>query len=292
MAFAAHPAKITKRVLPRQRAIFVAADRVEDKMARRIRAEIRDLQADVNLSEVAKLVQVADEEGEVYRALNAKGTEGIATAVSEELATGMEAGGKIAAKELGRVVVLDMTRPHLNKWLENHTGELITNIGKTSREAVKVTLRDGILRGRHPTRLARDLRDNLGLTAPQAKAVARRRASLLADGVSQGRVDQIVGQYTDKLIKQRARVIAHHESMDAVNRGRFELWKQLVDEGALPENVQRIWDTAADDAVCDICAPMDQQKRGLGEAFEGGDGSVIGGAPAHVGCRCTERIAD
>lgn len=293
MAFAAHAAKVTKRVHPRQRAVYTVADRVEGQMARAVASELRAMQGTVKLAEVARVVQGADPEKEVYRTLDVDGgIESVATKVVGEMPDGMTAGARLAGKEMENVVVLDLHRPHVQRWLKRHTGQLITRMGRTTREAVSVTLRNGIKRGLHPSTLAKELRGQLGLTKPQAVAVARRRMALEAQGVAQGRIDQITEQYTKRLINYRARVIAHHESMEAVNRGRFELWKQLVDEGALPEDVQREWITSRDDAVCPICGPMHGQKRGLAEAFEGGDGSVIGGAPGHVGCRCTESLVD
>ena len=286
--FAFHRAAITKRVRPKQRAVFTEAKRLEADMTRAIVAEIRALQGDVSLKEIAEAIGVASPD-EVLELLNAQGTAGIGTSLEPKIVEGAATGAKLASKELGQVVVLDMRRPHFNRWLKDHMGEMIKQTTGTSIDALNVTLRDGIKRGRHPMNLARDLKGSIGLTEPHAKAVARRRAQLLADGMPEAQVDKVIARYREKLLRYRARNIARTEAHTAINRGRKGLWDQLTDDDAWPGDKPPLqsWLTSLDEMVCPICRPLNGQRRPLG-----GSWGPVEAPPRHPSCRCTVVLVD
>lgn len=283
MPFAFHRSKLAKRVRPQQRAVFTESERIRKAMVQAVRDEVRAMQGGVKLQEVAQLVQVADP-AEVLELLNAQGVKGIGTSLEPHMVDGAAGGARIAAKELGQVVVLDMRRPHFRAWLKGHVAELVKQTSGTSMDALKATLKDGINRGRHPMKLARDLRSSIGLTEPHAKAVAKRRAQLLADGMSNEKTESIVERYRTKLINYRANNIARTESITAVSRGRKELWDQLSADDAWPGKKPPLmsWSTSLDEMVCEICAPLNGQRRPLNGRWDVGDAP-----PAHASCRCS-----
>jgi hypothetical protein len=168
---------------------------------------------------------------------------------------------------------------------------MVQGIAEGSRAALREVLREGVLRGRHPANLAKDVRDTIGLNKRQAEAVIRRQTALAARGVAEDRAAVILDKYRERLLKQRARMIAHTESMEAVNHGRRELWDQLIEEGAMPEGQLQQWETGEDDAVCEICEWMAAQEPvPVGQPFVTPDGGAIDHPPSHPGCRCVSRL--
>lgn len=86
--------------------------------------------------------------------------------------------------------------------------------------------------------------------------------------------------------KDRARLIARHETMNAASIGQRESWSQAVDAGLLDEGSKRTWIVTGDDKTCPICEELDGATADLDGEYPGG----YEGPPAHVACRCTEGI--
>jgi SPP1 gp7 family putative phage head morphogenesis protein len=276
---------IEKRVIPKQRAIFIAAARLKGNIAKQLVKAFLAMQGDIPMDSLVRIIRSASHD-EIFELMNASGIEAITSGLAEELNAGVSTGGSLAAKELKKVAVLDLTRPRVAKWVAEHSTELITNIGKNSREAIKHVLGEGINRGRHPLRMAKDLKRSLGLNDRLAKAVMNRRLSLEKADMPLTKVDKIVKKYSEKLLKYRAELIARTESMTAINQGRLDLWKQLEEDEAFPDPMEQEWLTSADERVCPICGPMNGQRRAIGESFEGSEGSVDA-PPIHAQCRCS-----
>lgn len=281
------PKYLEKRVHPRQRALYREAGKIEGDIAKHLLKALKGLQGRVPLTELARVIPRASLD-EIFSVVGSDGIEIAASAITEELAGGIIAGATTAAKEAGKVVVLDMLEPNVQKWLKEHTSELVKGISKTSRAALKRTLQEGIARGRHPARMARDLKRVLGLTERQGAALSKYWGALEKQGVPLDKIERRVQRYADRQLKYRAQTIARTESMTAVNRGRLQLWDQLVEDGALAETTAQEWLTSDDERVCPICAPLDGTKAKLGETFEGG----FEAPPAHPNCRCTTVLVE
>lgn len=223
----------------------------------------------------------------VLAASSVQDIEDLIVPLTLQLRQGLAAGGEAAAEALKLRATLDMGRPHIAAWLRDHAGETIKGMTDTSVGAVKAIVRDGVLRGRHPLKMADDIQGVIGLTEPQANAVLRRRRALEAAGASPEKIEATIERYAAKLAKQRAQVIAQTESMTAVSRGRFELWGQLQEQGALEVDQLQRWETGEDEATCFRCGPMNGQKRKLGEPFEVAGGGEVHHPPVHPRCRCS-----
>lgn len=121
--------------------------------------------------------------------------------VDQAILTAYEAGGiatitampVIKTPELGRVIVrFDVRNPRAEAMLREHSSDLITRIIDDQRNAIRVSLTEGLASGQHPRATALDVvgRINpvtsrreggiLGLTAPQERYVARAREELLS----------------------------------------------------------------------------------------------------------------
>jgi len=104
-------------------------------------------------------------------------------------------------------------------------------------------------------------------------------------------IDKMVEAYARKYRKYRSETIARTESLRATNAGVTAAWDQAVTggkvDGAL---VRRLWITATDERLCEICAPIPglNPKRGveLSKPFATPKGPIQQ-PPAHPNCRCT-----
>ena len=285
MTFAFHKArKPSRRARAKQKAVFVESEKLEQGMARTILDEVKALQGEAKLKDIARLISEAPPE-QVLELMNEQGVLGIGTSLEPQLVQGASAGAKTAAAELGKVVVIDMRRPGFQSWLSTTMGNLVKDTTGTSMDALRTTLTDGIQRGRNPLKLAKDLKQSIGLTDPHAKAVIRRRADLIAQGVSEARADELTERYREKLLKLRARTIARTESLQAVNGGREQLWQQLVEEGAFEEGQEKEWLTAGDERTSEEHAAWEGMKVPVGEDFP------QGAPPTRPNCRCTVVLA-
>lgn len=146
----------------------------------------------------------------------------------------------------------DRTNPRAKEWVNEHVGELIDDMSKSTRERVK-DLVERTVDGEFDTH---DLAD---------------------------RITELIGD------ESRAETIARTETMAASNGGQREAWAQAVDDGLLNGDEKEEWITTPDGDTCDICQPMDGVTKPLGGKFNV-DGELIDGPPAHPRCRCTTAL--
>ena len=112
-----------------------------------------------------------------------------------------------------------------------------------------------------------------GITKTSRKALQTQLANWIESGEAlpdlARRLETIYGPV-------RAEMIAVTEATRAYAEGNTKTW------GISDVVEARRWNTANDDDVCRICAPLNGEVRKLGEAFTGG----IENPPAHPRCRC------
>lgn len=146
-------------------------------------------------------------------------------------------------------LVFDGTNEDAIDWADKHAAELIKGISDTSRERI-------------------------------ADAIT----GLLETGGYDEAYDEILAAVGDK---DRARLIARHETMMAAAEGQRLSWDLAVEEGLLTGDERRVWIVTDDDKLCPLCEPLDGVEADLNGEYpdDGGDGP-----PLHVQCRCTEGI--
>jgi hypothetical protein len=109
--------------------------------------------------------------------------------------------------------------------------------------------------------------------------------------VSQVDIDRITARYSDRLLQLRGQTIAVTETNAATNAGRIEAMQQLVErEGLRPQQVRKIWATAADERVRASHMALHGDSVGLNEPFANGlmyPGDLSGPASEVIGCRCS-----
>jgi len=122
----------------------------------------------------------------------------------------------------------------------------------------------------------------LQLTRQLAQTTTPRIQKLIAEWIRNGEPfymlrDRIMDGYF--FSASRAETIAVTEVTRAFARGNLAAWEQSgVTDG-------KKWQTAVDELVCPICAPLHNKVVGLGNQWTTRDGG-ISSPPAHVRCRC------
>jgi len=210
-----------------------------------------------------------------------------------------DAGEKMAEEGItpavGEPFFFTPTGRRIDEWIQTRGGELITNLTVQQREAVRAIIRHYTVEApSSPDELARVLRPVIGLTKRQAVAVQKLEEALIAEGLPRSVIQKQVNNYAEKLLRYRSESIARTELSFAWNQGQHESVAQASEKGYLPDTsrIRKVWITAEDEMVCDICAPLNGVTVGFEEIFsfrnernEIQEVSFL--CPAHVRCRCS-----
>lgn len=233
----------------------------------------------------------------------------------------------------------DGRHPLAEQWNNRAGARLVTEVTDSIKESVRTVVQDGLTMGRDPRKVALDLVGRInratgrreggvvGLTSQQSGYVVNARKELedlsstyfkrtlrdkrfdriiakaIRDGkpLPQADIERITARYSDRLLAYRGQVIARTESLQALNAGRDEGIRQIIEKGELaPDAVTIIWQAAPDRRTRDSHASMNGQRVPQGEAFvtpngyrlrHPGDTSL--GAPASetIQCRCNVRYS-
>lgn len=198
----------------------------------------------------------------------------------------------------------DLTNPRSIDYIDGHTARLVREVSAESRDAIQAIVRqgftggiempDGTLRNLTVPEQARRIRQVIGLTERQGRAVIRYADRLLADGsVRADRIDGLVDAYAERLLRLRAETISRTETIDALSQGQQLLWEEAREQGFLdPERMVKFWIITPDDKLCaKICAKMTGQRAyaEIDEPFATPVGPKMG-PTAHPNCRCAASL--
>lgn len=187
----------------------------------------------------------------------------------------------------------------IQNWTTTHGAEWVTNISDDQREAM-VSMIDRAATGAWTgDELARAIRPLIGLTKLQALAnlnyYEHLKASLLTDNptmketTAAKRARDAAAKYAAKQHRQRAYTIATTELAYAYNKGADDGIIQAQQQGFIGK-VERVWSTAYDDGVCEICSALEGQAIDMDGEFDFKGKSLYAGQkktpPAHPRCRC------
>lgn len=219
--------------------------------------------------------------------------------------------------------VFNVANPALAQYAERNTARRVREVSASVRQTIVEIVRDGAVRGDNPITTARRLRDDIGLTRRQWRAV-RNFDRLLQDGDPQAldralrdrRYDsrlralvrgerdltdeqrlRMVDRYRERFVKYRAETIARTESTRAVSGGSQVYLEQQVREGVIdPRQIRREWiytrDSKTRDAHVQVPS-MNPDGVALTERFMTPLGALRfpgdpdGAAENTINCRCT-----
>lgn len=268
------------------------AEKQEPDLRRGIKRAVKTVKDAVVLSTLA--TAITDENKE--QALAATQIQLLADELSEPLMGGviaaLFAGANLARTELPTAIqaaggAFDPLEDAIQTWIRTNGARQVTQISGGSEKAIKSIISEMIASGGSARRAARQIRDVIGLTVPQQKALANQRAAMEAAGATKDVIERTLAARGNKMLDERAFSIARNEAFTATSQGRQMYWNQLVTRGVLDPTTLRKWITAEDERVCPICRPMHNQVRKLNESFTKGTGGTTLTTPAHVTCRCS-----
>lgn len=261
-----------------------------------LRVAIKDSVRKVKDSIVLATLTAALNEGDEDEAFAATKIETLEEELSAPLTAGviaaLLAGGDLGRSELppslqAAGAAFDPLEDSVQAWIRSNGARQVTQISGGSQRAIRNIIGEMIDSGTSARRAAREIRDVIGLTVPQQKALAKQRIAMAEAGATKEVIERTLAARAESMLDERAFAIARNESFTAVSQGRQMYWNQLVDRGVLDPETLRKWVTAEDERVCPICRPMHNQIRGLNEPFEKGTGGTTLTTPAHVTCRCS-----
>lgn len=211
----------------------------------------------------------------------------------------------------------DLANPNTTKFLQRYDFDLIKQIGNDTREAIRGVVQHAFQYGGHPREQARQIREMIGLTDDQAKAVQRFRTELeegdraalrrglrdrrfdptlnralgsVGEGLDADQIDVMVTRYSEKMLAARAENIARTETINAAQAGQQMAWEQAADKGLLSRTkLRQGWLVTPDDRLCIYCAvipEMNPEGVPLGGYFQTPLGPVQR-PTLHPKCRCS-----
>jgi SPP1 gp7 family putative phage head morphogenesis protein len=303
------------RMLPKARRAFLdAIQAIKDGVA------LREIANAIERGDAGQVIAILDVQGKLEAAANGAGLATGVRSLREVIQQTYAAGAAAAIRELPERISLELAFDLLNQravnFLRTYSFSLIREISQDTALAIRNVVLGAFQQGGHPYAQAREIRDLIGLTESQARAVDtfRRalesreadqirqalerglrdkrfdptlRSALEGGSMSQEQIDRMVSRYYERALAYRAETIARTETIRASMAGEHEAWRQAAEQGLLDTaRTRRIWITAHDERVCPVCQPLNGVQVRLGEPFTGG----IDAPPAHPRCRCSVGI--
>lgn len=283
--------KIPKYKRPFYRSIHEIADSRTAKVRRQVIEAFTSVQSDAKYNQLIRAIDNQSLEG-IVDALGINALDREMIPVIDTLRETFVDAARETQKDLPKAVQqglrFDMLNPRTVDYLRNRSAKLITNIDENTRKGIRRMLADGVSQGLTPAAIARQLRDNIGLTERQTIALDNYRRMLIAEGRNPAQVKRMVDGYGKRLLRARATTIARTETIAASNQGQEEIWHQASEQGLLSTKAKKRWIVTPDDVLCPICKEIPSINKGgvpIGALFQTSSGPVES-PPAHPNCRC------
>lgn len=185
---------------------------------------------------------------------------------------------------------LSSVNPLATAWAEAQAAQLVANVSGQVKDTIRAWIAMGNDQGIAPAVLARRFVDDrvFGLLPRQVTAIGRFRQSLIDSGLTGDALERRVSRYTKAQLRRRAKTIAHHETLSALNNGQQGLWQEANRRDLLPAGTKRRWLATLDEFLESICEALHGTEVGMDEPFPGG---IMVPPEAHVGCRCSMALA-
>ncbi len=195
--------------------------------------------------------------------------------------------------------IFDAASPEAVRVAKLVAAKLVREVSNETRIAIRQAIVSMLQDQRLPIEAAREILGTLssqgirvggvaGLTRKQRAAVRNFRDNLQNIGMNPTLVAAKTRKFAEKMLRDRASNIARTETMNALNTGQLEAWKQQQKSGLLAKNASKEWIVTPDDRLCQICAPLDGEIVPINKQFSIG----VDAPPAHPRCRCSHGVAD
>jgi len=182
-------------------------------------------------------------------------------------------GGKVAYGALGLDPrSFDIVNVEAIRIADKITANLVTNITKETKDAIRLRVKEGIKAGKNYYTIANELRRFIGLNTKQSNRLAIYRVDLITKypTMSVSDLNRRLSVFSSRLHRERLETIARTETARAQNHGYVTT---LSNEG-----VKRFEFSAAPDCCLQFCAGL------AGNIYDSKMALEI--IPAHPRCRC------
>lgn len=179
--------------------------KAEPKIAQAVLAALKAQQSAVDMKALIAALKTGSS-NEVMAVLNAAFGHHFMAGVAVALMQAVASGGALGAAHIVRMTKVEfrfgVLNPRLVSWLQSYSLGLIKQINEATKEGVRTALVAGMQSGKNPVDTARQVRQVVGLTSKQAKAVQNYRKELetfhlrrSADGFGLGsKIDRVNGR--------------------------------------------------------------------------------------------------
>lgn len=158
----------------------------------------------------------------------------------------------------------------------DHAAELVVQISDETVQALRNIIARAIEEGIPPMQAARQIRRTVGLTERQEGAIAKLREA--------GASERELTRARERMLRERAQLIAQTETLRAANEGQRLLWEQMAESRLIEHSTaRREFIVTPDDRLCPICLPLDGKTYGIEEPIVTELGSVDA-PPIHPRC--------
>lgn len=236
----------------------------------------------------------------LFESARARVRENFEAAAKRSIDKATKAGYRAEARVSARRFVegFDLVNPEMVAFIERYSLSLVTGIDDVTREALRALLLRAANGELTVDRLAKLIREAVGLTSAQTVAMQNVEADAFARAIKEGksiaRAQEIAGiaseRYRNRAIRERAESIARTETMRAANAGQQMLWDQHIRDGLLPASAMKIWIITPDDRLCPRCRALRDLEAPVTEPFQTPEGEVEH-PPLHPRCRCAMGIS-
>lgn len=184
-------------------------------------------------------------------------------------------------------------------WTNENGARWVTNTAQAQKEAMQAMISHAYSGAWSVDELSRAIRPLIGLNRIQANAnlnyYLHIKESLLENNptmrvkTAEKRAKEAALKYAGTQHRQRAYTIATTEMAFAYNKGAHEGVMQAQDQGLMGKT-KKVWSTAEDERVCEICGGLEGTEVDMDEDFNFKGRPLYGGQkltpPAHPRCRC------
>ena len=157
---------------------------------------------------------------------------------------------KSIAKQSLAVGEFNLVNEESVEYARSRSAALVTRISADTKSTIRDLVTRSFREGRTGEKLARDIREVVGLLPRQATALENFRRRLEVAGLAPAKITDLTEGYRRRLLLQRGRMIARTEIINSSIQGQHAVWGQAVEQNLMGPKTKRKWIVAADDRLC------------------------------------------
>jgi hypothetical protein len=263
--------------------------------------------------ELARLISTGQIERVLETAFNDTQLNAAYAPVRDRIRSGVNEGVRYFSRDIPKQgtigINFDSLSPHVIDAVRKLDSRVMTDLTTTTREVVRLHMENGLREGVSPTKIAKGLRDVLGLSPSELHAVDNYRAELekgskraleralrnrrddkaVKNGtLTPERIDRMVQSYQKRMTAHHAETVAKTAALDTNKLAQSLAWDKAIADGAVDgSRLQKTW------VQVDRPTKRDEHKKLHGETVPYhspySNGQMIPGV-GDYNCACISRI--